>query len=348
MSISCMNILPDPTLDTPVELVRHVPKRKGPSLQHVVPAEVNGPEQLPPYLMLGPIDQSSFYSDAHGWSVVWRGVDPDTELCWRHERSTGANAVSHRWLGIAGGSAEASGDVRIEHAIGALYMPLPRKWDELAEKMFCSRWRLGYYIVPKDARAVAYFPDGPLRNIIVPVLPEQVSGFAGPWIERVRAANLPFPLITLLVRLRCDTAYVQGCNGMDHEDPFPLLARCRQQTGVDAGRPAERVRIDDGRWAWEIERHLLCVVTTVSFAGLNTALQMLDEAGILTPASEPFALRDDRPDAAAPIIVPIEFHRGTKLARWSPDQTVRVRWVLSEPSFPPVQLRGAPGAAKPH
>lgn len=340
-----MNVLDDPTSDAPALLVHHRLRRAGPTLRDVVPATVTGPAQLPPYLMLGARDDSSFRADADGWSVVWRGLDPDTELHWRFQRSANTNTISHRWRGIDGGSSRASARIRVEQAIGALYAPLPRQWDAAAQSLFGANWRLEYFSVPSAKHAVVYFPDGPLRNVIVPMCSERAAGFARHWVGRVRGANLPFPMATWLTRMRCDTAYVDGCHGID-DDPGTLLARCKRQTGLVTRRPAERVRVSDGRTAWEIERHLQCALTTVPFAGLASVMQMLDDAGVLTSAREPFALRDDLPDGAAPLVVPVEFAAGTQLTLWSPDRSVRVRWVLSEPSPPDAQ--GASGAGAPH
>jgi hypothetical protein len=341
-----MNVLDDPTSDAPALLVHHRLRRAGPTLRDVVPATVTGPAQLPPYLMLGARDDSSFRADADGWSAVWRGLDPDTELHWRFRRSANTNTISHRWRGIDGGSSTASASIRVEQTIGSLYAPLPRQWDAAAQSLFGANWRLEYFSVPSAKHAVVYSPDGPLRNVIVPICVERAAGFARQWVSRVHSANLPFPMATWLTRMRCDTAYVYGCHGVDDEDPSPLLARCKRQTGLGARRPAERVRAADERPAWDIERHLLCVLTTVPFAGLASILQMLEDTGVLTSAREPFALRDDRPDGAAPLVVPVEFAAGTQLTLWSPDRTVRVRWVLSEPSPPDAQ--GASGAGAPH
>lgn len=326
-----MNTIDDPAFDSPVLLAYHSPQRSGPRLREVVPSAVTAPDQLPPYLMLGVRDDSSFRADAEGWSIQWRGMEPNTAFEWRYRRSTDTNAVSQRWRGIDGGAAMYPARVPLERVIATLYIPFPQVWDAAAQRLHAGNFWLVYVGEPGEPmRSLVGIPDGPFRSVVVPLCPDRVGRFAADWDRRVRAANLPFPLTTHLMRLRCDAAYVHGCHGIGSEDAGSLSARCEWQTGLRPEHPAERVEVLDGRPAWEIERHLLCAVTTVPFAGLTPTLLMLDDVGVLTSSREPFTLRDDRPDGAAPLVVPTALGAGVQLTLWPRDRSMRVRWTLTD------------------
>lgn len=331
-----MDIFDNASPDAAVLLAHHVPHREGPSLRQVVPATVASPAQLPPYLMLGVRDDGSFRADADGWSIAWRGLEPQTAFEWRYQRSTDTNRVSQKWRGIDGGMAMYPARVPVQRAIGTLYQPFPERWDTAAQSLHTSNFWLAYVSETQSPRSFVGFPDGSFKTIVVPLCADRVEQFAEDWARRVWTANLPVPLSTHLRRIRCDAAYVHGCHGIGADDAGPLLARCERQTGCRPALPPQRVRVLDDRPAWEIERYLPCAVTTVPFPGLTPALLMLDDVGVLTGAREPFALRDDRPDGAATLVLPTALANGLQITLWPRDHSMRVRWTLTDLIPPPV------------
>ncbi|MFN3566410.1 MAG: hypothetical protein ACK4V1_10570 [Burkholderiaceae bacterium] len=330
------------SLDAAVPLVHHIPQRDGPSLRQVVAAAVTAPAQLPPYLMLGRRDDASFRADADGWSIAWRGMEPKTAFEWRYERATDTNRLSQTWCGLDGGIAVYTAHTPIERAIGTLYQPFPQNWDAAAQSLHSSHFWLAYMPEPGNARSFVGFPDGAFKTIVVPLCADRVERFAGDWIRRVWTANLPVPVSTHLMRIRCDAAYVHGCHGIGADDAAMPLARCERQTGRRPDVAPAHVRVLDGRPAWEIERHLPCAVITVPFAGLTAALLMLDDVGVLTGSREPFALRDDRPDGAAPLVLPAAVGNGLQITLWPRDRSMRVRWTLTD-LMPPLDRVPAQG-----
>ncbi|GAB4481460.1 MAG: hypothetical protein OHK0044_29970 [Burkholderiaceae bacterium] len=337
-----MNAPDDPAFDTPVPLLRHVPPREGSPIDRVVPAAVTRPEQLPPYLMLGVRDDESFRADADGWSIQWRGMEPQTALAWRYQRSTDTNTFSQRWRGIDGGMAMYPARVPWQRVLGSLYCPFPQDWDAAAHSLHTSNFWLVYVGEPQAARSIVGVPDGPLRSIVVPLCADRIERFAQQWAQRVSRANPPFPLSTHLARVRCDAAYVHGYHGIRSDDASGAAARCQRQTGRRSDVPPERVRVLGDLPAWQVERHLPCAVVTVPFTGLTPALLMLDDVGVMTSAREPFALRDDRPDGAAPLVLPTALGSGVQLTTWPRDHSMRVRWVLPD-LLPPLP---GPGSAR--
>jgi hypothetical protein len=291
--------------------------------------------------MLGARDDGSFRADADGWSIAWRGLEPQTAFEWRYQRSTDTNRVSQTWRGIDGGMAMHPARAPIELVIGTLYQPFPERWDAAAQSLHTSNFRLVYVAEPEPERSFVCFPDGSFKTIVVPLCVDRVERFAEDWVRRVRTAHLPVPLSTHLMRIRCDATDVHDCHGVgDHAGP--LVGRCERQTGCRPELPPQRVRVLDDRPAWQIERNLPCAVITVSFAGLTPALLMLDDAGVLTDSREPFLLRDDRPDGAAPLVLPAALANGVQITLWSPDQSMRVRWTLTN-LLPPPANRASSG-----
>lgn len=63
-----------------VHLFRHTPARARFSWEEWDPALVRSAGDLPPYLVLGDLDPTSFLHSANGWSARWQGTEDDTHF----------------------------------------------------------------------------------------------------------------------------------------------------------------------------------------------------------------------------------------------------------------------------
>lgn len=76
-------------LPASIQLFRYHPTRRAFAFDALDPARVTKAKDLPPYLVLGPLDESSFRASAAGWSASWRGAKRDTFLqidyCQKHQ-----------------------------------------------------------------------------------------------------------------------------------------------------------------------------------------------------------------------------------------------------------------------
>lgn len=313
---------------TNIPVLHHIPQRHGPALRDVVAHEVSRPDQLPPYLMLGERDDSSFRCSQEGWSIDWRGREPDTCLTWEYRHSNDTSVVSQRWRGIDGGVATCRAGMPMAQVVGGLYLPFPVAWDRAAHSLHESNFRLLYLEEPEQAETLCGIPDGAFRTVVVPLCANQVGGFAARWRAWAVRPRLPFPVTTHLTRIRCDAAYLHGHHGVGGETAAWLMDRCERQTGVRPACPPERVYALGDHPAWEIERSVPCAVITAPFAGLSETVLGLEDLGLLTPSGEPFRLRDDRPDGAEPLILPTALCAGAILTVWPDDRSMGLRWTL--------------------
>ena len=61
-----------------IHLLRYLPQRRGFNWRALDPAAIRSAGDLPPYLILGELDEASFKRSDEGWSARWQGTEPDT------------------------------------------------------------------------------------------------------------------------------------------------------------------------------------------------------------------------------------------------------------------------------
>jgi hypothetical protein len=259
-------------------------------------------------------------------------------LRWSYLRDRDQSIFEWRWCGIFGGAVSAAAGEPPQFALGRLYNQHARaEWELAAARRFMERYRLHYVPAMDDATGTLLFPDGPLRCVVVPLPLPDAQRFADEWPAAVRAARMPFPLVTHLLRVRCDAAYLEGKAAVGPSPRAELATRCERATGLPAGEvravrltvrtrapgaALERLEVDG--YGWEVEQQLPCAVTVVPFAGLSSALALLESAGVLAaaglPAPQPAAPLPD------PVVVPLEVTAGGRVALWVAAAAMRLTW----------------------
>src|SRR5512137_3027741 len=68
------------------------------------------PDELPPYLLLGRLDRSTFQSGEAGWSARWIGDVPETFVEAKYDRAKRRLTLHQVWRGIDGGYSIATAD----------------------------------------------------------------------------------------------------------------------------------------------------------------------------------------------------------------------------------------------
>ena len=95
------------------------------------PSKVGTAADLPPYLILGKLDPSSFQLSPTGWSALWQGIEPDTHFDVEYQADVGRFQLCQTWRGVGGGISNASFRVvpLDRHILQLLYMHFPSGWD---------------------------------------------------------------------------------------------------------------------------------------------------------------------------------------------------------------------------
>ena len=91
-----------------IGLPRCLPQRA--AYTKTVLGEVLVPDELPPYLLLGRLDRSTFQSGEAGWSARWIGDVPETYVEAKYARAERRLTLRQVWRGIEGGTSFTAGD----------------------------------------------------------------------------------------------------------------------------------------------------------------------------------------------------------------------------------------------
>jgi hypothetical protein len=174
-----------PGLSRAIPLARYAPRRKPFSWQGWDPARVRSAADLPPYLILGPLDHSSFAQSDGSWSARWQGIDHDTHLDVAWQPQSTRWSVRQTWRGEQGGFALFDTKVPLDRVImQGLYAQFPRRWDAAAKSQFESRYQLTVIAQPAEAYSFCGMPDGAFRSIVVPIAAGAIES-SQRWVQDV-------------------------------------------------------------------------------------------------------------------------------------------------------------------
>jgi hypothetical protein len=109
-----------------IGLPRCLPHR--PAYRKTALGEVLAAEELPPYLLLGSLDRSTFQCSDMGWSARRVGDVPETYVEAKFDRRERQLQLRQVWRGIDGGYSITPAD-DFGHVIQLLYLPFPESWD---------------------------------------------------------------------------------------------------------------------------------------------------------------------------------------------------------------------------
>ena len=107
-----------------VPLFRYAPERRPFSLRDWGPTHVQSAQDLPPYLILGNLNPSTFAQSAAGWSARWQGTEGDTYFDVAYKAETQRWEIRQTWCGLNGGFSVFPARMSLDKVIAqALYTP---------------------------------------------------------------------------------------------------------------------------------------------------------------------------------------------------------------------------------
>jgi hypothetical protein len=287
-----------------IPIARALPIRRHFSLTDWDPRNVHVPADLPPYLILGTLDETTFQCTSVGWSARWLGVEPGT---WFHVAWSAAAAhyeIHQSWQGIEGPCGEYDARLGLDKIIGLmLYHRFPKAWDKVALDRIGGRYQLTYIPQQPLSPWLVGIPDGALRDIVFPVPVTTLRRYGRALRRLLDAWALPYP-VTVEARLLYNAVnYVEGKAPDWTRDPTVLFNHSLEEMGAPLrGVPVREVAAS-GSAAWTIRRELYYLFIGVPFAGLTDLLGRLrGEEGPIRSVDDPqlrFELR--------PFIVPAGF-----------------------------------------
>ncbi|MFY9183547.1 MAG: hypothetical protein WBJ45_10605 [Limnohabitans sp.] len=304
-----------------VPLFRYTPDRVRFSWQDWDPALVRSAEDLPQYLILGDLDQSTFQLSAGGWSARWQGKEDDTYFAVAYKAGAGRWEVRQTWCGLDGGFSTYPARMQLDKLIGqTLYMQFPRNWDREAKSQLESEYQITVVEQPENSYTFCGIPDGAFRTIVFPIAVRNLRPVRQ-WIQDiVDESPLAYP-ITVDAKL-----VFQALNYLEGKAPewTSQAAVAFNQSVVESGLAPQgfpvREEASDGSAAWTLRREVYFLFIGLPFAGLTDFLSRMASAnGPIRTAAHPdfrFELR--------PIVIPSGFEAQTEsMTLWDKARTTR-------------------------
>lgn len=259
-----------------IGLHRHVPKRADFSWKSFSPSEVRTVHDLPPYFILGEIDETSFTVGADGWAATWQGTESDTHFKVAYSNSEHRYELHQTWSGVNGGFSIFTERIGLDTFIlRGLYRRFPSTWDAKAKEHLETSYQLTYVEQPEEAVAICGLPDGAFRTIAFPVAVRNIK-LVREWLSDVaREAEMPYPFSAFTRLLVQAINYLEGSAPEWTSDPMLVFAKSLTDTGLPPlGLPIKETAAD-GTSAWTVRRGVYVVFITVPFAGLTHLLEQL-------------------------------------------------------------------------
>lgn len=313
-----------------ISLLRYAPNRRPFDWAGFEPSKVTSADDLPPYLIMGALDRSSFQKSPQGWEAIWRGHEKDTDFTVRYKRDESQWQISQRWKGNDGGEAFYSTRTPLIKVIGqALYLTFPKNWDENAKQIFEENFQMTWVEQPEGSYSFCGIPDGSLRTIMFPVAVSDLESFQR-WVQKSVQNNPPnYPVLVSARLIFQAVNYHEGHAPDWTRDEGFVFHQSISETGLmPMGFPV-RETSKDGSAAWTLRRETYFILIGVPFMAVDDFLKRLvGENSPVRKSSNPH-LRFER----RPIVFPAGFEYQTQSASfWDRDRTTRIFLQFSKPN----------------
>lgn len=317
------------SLPRSISLLRYAPNRRSFNWENFDPSRVTSPDELPPYLIMGALDRSSFQKSPQGWEAIWRGSEEETYFTVCYKKYDSQWQISQRWKGNDGGGAYYSTRTPLIKVIGqALYHTFPKNWDENAKQIFEEIFQITWVEQPEGSSSFCGIPDGSFRTIMFPVSVSELESFQR-WVQNSVHNNPPNYPVLVSARLKFQVInYHEGHAPDWTRDEGFVFHQSLSETGlIPIGFPV-REAAKDGSAAWTLRRETYFILIEVPFVAMNDFLQRLvGENSPVRKSSHPH-LRFER----RPIVFPAGFEYQTQSASfWDQGRTTRIFLQFSKP-----------------
>ena len=261
-----------------IHLLRYLPQRREFNWRALDPAAVRSGGDLPPYLILGELDEASFKRSDEGWSARWQGTGADTWLELAHDVAQQQWVAENRWRGIKGSITICKTCIPLPVVIGqVMFGRFPEKWDAAVKTLLEATYQLTVLVPPKEAPSICGIPDGPFRTLAFPLAVSELRAFRDRLRQCLERWQLPYPVAAEARLTYQGVCWHEGeaPGWADTTRPEDAFRQSVQDTGLvpfgyprrseEPGKPA----------AWTHTRELYFVYLTLLFAGLTDLLHRL-------------------------------------------------------------------------
>lgn len=312
-----------------IHLPTHTPKRR--PYAHISLDQIQSSHDLPPYLFMGSLDESSFTHGSHGWSAMWKR-DDDTWFCIEYDAADKCVHARDAWLGRDGFYTCAH-----QPDLSALsqmrFMTPVQAWEDQAEEMLQAQWNLKYMKAEDGDWIMAGLPDGLMKTLILPVTVDALPRLIETFIAFREDPEMDFPISGYVVPIMSSVNYIEGHNPVWAENPGDLYMRTFKQTGFPPVDMPVREQGRDGSAAWTIRRIVAVAVIGMPFVGLIPCLERLERTGLIAAGPMCSSDTDPGPDSVefSACVVPMGKEISSASMAWAArDRHRRVFWKMPD------------------
>lgn len=304
-----------------IPLFRYAPDRVQLPLRNWDPAAVRKVQDLPPYLILGQLDPTTFVITEEGWTAKWQGTEDDTYFQISFKANESRVELHQYWRGLDGGHSSFSSKIPVDKFIlQGLYSEFPSNWDSTAKQFLESEFQVSIVESPKGAYTFCGMPDGAFRTIAFPISVRNLRLFRQ-WLKDAIERDPPAYPISVEAKIVFQALnYIEGKAPAWTTNEAVLFKQAIDETGlVPFGLPV-REEAKDGSAAWTLRREIYFLFIGIPFAGLTDFLDRMSSTnGPIRKSTDPefrFELR--------PIVFPAGLEAQTEsLGFWDKARSTR-------------------------
>lgn len=261
-----------------IHLLRYLPRRRDFNWRALDPTAVRSADDLPPYLIMGPLDKASFKRSHEGWSARWQGTEADTWFELAHDVARQQWVAEDRWRGIRGSTTIYKTRIPLPVVIGqAMYGWFPENWDRAAKALLEETYQLQVIEPKTGAPSMCGIPDGPARTIAFPIAVGELRGFRDHFRQCLERWQLPYPVAAEARLTYQGVSWHEGeaPGWTEATRPDDAFRQSVQDTGLLSFGYPRRTDVPGKPAMWSQTRELYYVYLTLPFAGLTDLLRRL-------------------------------------------------------------------------
>lgn len=216
-----------------LQLLRYGPTRSRFSRDSQRAAAVRTPGDLPPYLILGNLDEDTFRVSSSGWSARWQGSEQETYFEANFIADQTRYEFHQIWRGIDGGYGFCSSEASPEEAVVRCpFLKLPPAWESALKTELEGKYHLSFIERPEKIVTPFCSPDGFFFTIAFPVAVHDIRRFQSLIQEIAARSALSYPVSVAAKRVLQVVNYPEGKAPAWTTDPFTVFKRSLVETGL--------------------------------------------------------------------------------------------------------------------
>ena len=280
--------------------------------------QIQSAADLPERLFFGDLDESSFHASGAGWSARYRGAFEMGGLVTFDGRQL---VIDQTFLGAP--IYAVCHPAKLIESLRILGLGSQAPLDTVLQEWIGDRLNVRVVPTPEDAPSSWQYPDGPMRDIWLPVPTHRMRDLAGLHCVLAGIEEIGAGLRGSFILGTSTVNYIEGRNEPNYEDPDSLCIDALQQLGLPPVELPVRQQPPTGPAAWTLPRLHYFYRLTGFLRDMPVLLEALQLVGFIgTPGASngwPHA-----PEYAAVVLAPELAVSMDHLARFDQNHTRRV------------------------